>query len=121
MASGCSAWIISDRRPATGPDRSVLSRQVTLPGPKKPSSAGCSGTLAAYAAAERSTSPDTSAYESAATVDTSGRNGKVTAPTYPVVSRSDARGWRIRHGPGGAGRRAGGDPAAAGRAGARVR
>src|ERR1039457_45758 len=58
MASGCSAWIISDRRPEMGPDRSVVSRQVTLPGPKNPSSAGWSGTLDAYAAAERSTSPD---------------------------------------------------------------
>ena len=33
--------------PATGEDRSVLTRQVTLPGPKKPSSAGASGMLAA--------------------------------------------------------------------------
>ena len=61
MASGCRAWIISERSPPMVPDRSVLSRQVTLRGPKNPSSAGCSGTLAAYDAADRSTSPDTSA------------------------------------------------------------
>ena len=36
MASGCSACIISARRPATGVPRSVLTRQVTLAGPKNP-------------------------------------------------------------------------------------
>ena len=44
IASGCRACISSDRRPAMGPARSPLSRQVTLAGPKNPSSAGCSGT-----------------------------------------------------------------------------
>ena len=44
IASGCSACIISDRRPATGPPRSALIFQVTLAGPKNPSSAGRSGT-----------------------------------------------------------------------------
>ena len=33
--------------PATGADRSVVTRQVMLAGPKYPSSAGCSGTAAA--------------------------------------------------------------------------
>src|SRR6201987_5184124 len=57
MASGCSAWTSSDRSPATGADRSPFSRHVTLPGPKNPSSAGLSGTLAVNAAAARSTRP----------------------------------------------------------------
>src|SRR5580693_897754 len=57
MASGCSAWTSSDRNPATGADRSPFSRHVTLPGPKNPSSAGLSGTLAVNAAAARSTRP----------------------------------------------------------------
>src|ERR1700761_7530812 len=57
MASGCSACRSSDRSPATGADRSACTRQVTLPGPKKPSSAGSAGTLAANAAAARAESP----------------------------------------------------------------
>ena len=47
--------------PATGAARSVLTRQVTLAGPKKPSSSGVTGTAAAYAAADRWTSPAASA------------------------------------------------------------
>ena len=61
IASGCSAWISSDRSPATGAARSALTRQVTLAGPKKPSSSGVTGTAAAYAAADRSTRPAASA------------------------------------------------------------
>ncbi len=57
MASGCSAWISTERSPATGADRSAASRQVTLPGPKNPSSPGRSGTPATKAAAYRSTRP----------------------------------------------------------------
>ena len=44
MASGCSACTISARRPAIGQPGSLLTRQVTLPGPNSPSSAGVSGT-----------------------------------------------------------------------------
>jgi len=44
IASGCSACIMRERRPATGEARSVLTRQVMLAGPKTPSSAGLSGT-----------------------------------------------------------------------------
>ena len=44
IASGCSACTISDRSPATGPVTSPLIFHVTLAGPKKPSSAGRSGT-----------------------------------------------------------------------------
>src|ERR1700722_8240990 len=64
MASGCSACISRDRRPATAPDKSALIRQVTLAGPKKPSSAGCSGIPLTCAAADRSTSPAAAAYRS---------------------------------------------------------
>jgi hypothetical protein len=46
-----------DRRPATGEARSALIRQVTLAGPKKPSSLAPSGILDANAAAERSIRP----------------------------------------------------------------
>jgi hypothetical protein len=53
MASGCSACSSSDLSPATGADRSAFSRQVTLAGPKKPSSAGLTGTQSANAAAAR--------------------------------------------------------------------
>src|SRR6516165_6194778 len=62
MASGCSACTSSARSPATIEDKSPLTRQVTLAGPKKPSSAGSVGTLATYAAAERATRPAASAY-----------------------------------------------------------
>jgi hypothetical protein len=62
MASGCSAWIMSARRPATGAARSPLIRQATLAGPKNPSSAGCSGMPLLKAAADRSTSCAASAY-----------------------------------------------------------
>src|SRR5215467_13194343 len=57
MASGCSAWIISARNPATGADMSAAVCQVTLSGPKNPSSARSCGTLVAYAAADLLTSP----------------------------------------------------------------
>jgi hypothetical protein len=57
IASGCSACSSSDRSPETGTDRSACSRHVTLPGPKKPSSAGSAGTQAANAAAARWKSP----------------------------------------------------------------
>ena len=56
------ATLLADARsaktsqPATGAARSALTRQATLAGPKKPSSAGATGTAAAYAAADRSTS-----------------------------------------------------------------
>ena len=53
MASGCSACIIRARSPATGEGRSLLTRQVTLAGPKKPSSAASSGTPDTNAAADR--------------------------------------------------------------------
>ena len=44
IASGCSACSSSERSPATGADRSALTRQVTLAGPKNPSSSGVTGT-----------------------------------------------------------------------------
>ena len=47
MASGCSACTSSERSPATGAERSPPTRQVTLAGPKNPSSAGCVGTAEA--------------------------------------------------------------------------
>ena len=47
MASGCSACSSSERSPATGADRSALTRQVTLAGPKNPSSSGVTGTAEA--------------------------------------------------------------------------
>ena len=65
IASGCSACSISARSPATDLPRSPATRQVTLAGPKYPSSAGCSGTPDTYAAAERSTRPAAAAYASA--------------------------------------------------------
>src|ERR1022692_1031237 len=86
MASGCSACMSSARRPATGPARSALIRQVTLPGPKNPSSAGCSGTPDAKAAAERSTSPVAVAYSSAVIAALpgwrQGRQGRGTASMW---------------------------------------
>src|SRR6266550_4388687 len=54
MASGCRAWIISDRMPARGKQRSRLTRQTMLRGPKRPSSVGFSGTARSYALASGS-------------------------------------------------------------------
>src|SRR5262249_33535917 len=81
IASGCSACIISDRRPATGPPRSPLILQVTLAGPKKPSSAGCSCTPATDGAADRSISPAAVAYDGALIV-ISGRSGWQCRTSY---------------------------------------
>jgi hypothetical protein len=44
ITSGCKACISSARRPAAGADRSALTCQVTLAGPKNPSSSGSAGT-----------------------------------------------------------------------------
>src|SRR5580704_8771218 len=82
MASGCRACRCSARSPATGLDRSALTRQATLPGPKNPSSAGYSGMLDAYAAAERDTRPAAAAYGSPVTgssVTESSTTGSSTA------------------------------------------
>src|SRR5689334_4207035 len=54
IASGCSAWTMSERMPARGKQRSRLTRQTMLPGPKRPSSAGTSGTAFTYALASGS-------------------------------------------------------------------
>jgi hypothetical protein len=67
IASGCSAYISRDRRPATGKARSALIRQVTLAGPKKPSSRVFRHTDA-NAAAERWVRPVVVAYRSTVTV-----------------------------------------------------
>jgi hypothetical protein len=61
MASERSAWIMSDRRPATGPARSLLIRHAMLAGSKNPSSAGSARVLLACAGAGRSTGCDLSA------------------------------------------------------------
>src|SRR6266516_3257079 len=89
IASGCSACSISARSPATGLPASALTRQVTLAGPKKPSSAGSSGTPDTYAAAERSTSPAAAAYASAVTARPPSRHRlhhrTSYQPNYPPV------------------------------------
>jgi hypothetical protein len=59
------ACISSDRSPATGEARPVLTRQATLAGPKGPPSAAASGTPDTHAAAERSKGPAPVAYRSA--------------------------------------------------------
>src|SRR5262249_23113866 len=89
IASGCSACNISARSPATGLPRSVLTRQVTLSGPKNPASAGSSGTPATYAAADRSTRPAAAAYASAVTAPP--RPGEVALPN-PHPSQPPSRG-----------------------------
>ena len=87
IASGCSAWIMSARRPATGEERSPLMRHVMLAGPKKPSSAGCSGMPLTSAAADRPTRPAASAYS----LMTS-RYPAYPAVLTPVSAASGARG-----------------------------
>src|SRR6516164_754632 len=86
IASGCSACNISARSPATGLPRSVLTRQVTLSGPKNPASAGFSGTPDTYAAADRSTRPAAAAYASAVTAPPRPGKGHCSTsyqPNYP--------------------------------------
>src|SRR5580704_14254491 len=83
MASGCSACISSDRRPATGEARSALIRQVTLAGPKRPSSPAPSGTPDANAAAERSMRPV--AYRFAVSVKLTSSFAGAAAPGSVIV------------------------------------
>src|SRR6202050_5085060 len=86
MASGCSACISRDRRPATGEARSALVRQVTLAGPKRPSSLVPSGTPDANAAAERSIRPVAVVYRSAVSVKLTSSFTGAAAPGSLIVA-----------------------------------
>src|ERR1700727_1960826 len=86
MASGCSACISNDRRPATGEARSALIRQVTLAGPKRPSSRAPSGTPDTYAAAERSIRPVAVAYRSVVSATLTSSFAGAAAPATVIVA-----------------------------------
>src|ERR1700689_5320553 len=92
MASGCSACISRDRRPAIGEARSALIRQVTLAGPKKPSSLVPSRTPDVNAAAERSIRPVAVAYRSAMSVKLTSSFAGIAAPD-PSSSPPSGRAW----------------------------